>query len=362
MKGHILFGILNWGLGHASRSKLIIDELLRRGYSVTIASEGEALKWLQTEYPKLAFVKTPGYGIRYAGGAYTWLALLLRLPQMARAVRQERKLVRKMVLQNKIDGIISDNRLGFYHPELPSVYITHQLQIKAGLFSGILRWIHARYQRHYTECWVPDTPEHHFAGELSEVRAAEIPVHFLGPLSRFRPGRSVGEQDWVLAVLSGPEPQRSILEKKLLRQMAKVKMRFTIVSGGGKKPRKLPENVRWFGQLESKRLAGLIKRTRLVISRSGYSSIMDYHAMSKKALLIPTPGQYEQEYLADYHVEKGHFHCVKQSELQLEKDLEKALQRKGIKGRNLQKDINWEERLSLFDRTKKSGNTVAVTQ
>lgn len=352
MQKHIIFGVLNWGLGHATRSKVIIDALLKADFQVTLASDGAALQWLKKEYPDLTCLTLPSYNIRYARYVPQWLVLALRAPLIWSAVRKERRRLRRFVVQNQVQGIISDNRLGFYHPEIPSVYMTHQVHLKAGPFSGIAERLHRQFIERYQECWVPDRTEDGLSGELSADPSLAVPVRFIGPLSRFREADPQKEQDWIMAVLSGPEPQRSLLQRRLLRQMGQSKESFTIIAGSeGKRPKTLPKNVRWKGRLNSGELERLMRRAKLVISRSGYSSIMDYCAMQKKALLVPTPGQGEQIYLAKKHQAEGRFHCVEQKQIDLSRDLEKALALPIPK--ITAEDPQWSQLFGLFQRKRK---------
>lgn len=352
MQKHIIFGVLNWGLGHATRSKVIIDALLEADFQVSLASDGAALQWLKREYPDLTCLRLPSYHIRYSRYFPQWLALIFRLPLIWSAIRKERRRLRRFVVQNQVQGIVSDNRLGFYHPEIPSAYISHQLKIKAGPLSGIAERLHHYFIAKHQECWVPDTAQGTLAGDLIKSRIRSIPLRFLGPLSRFREADQKKEQDWIMAVLSGPEPQRSLFQKQLIKQMADSNDSFTIIAGReGKKPSKLPKNVRWKGRLNSGELERLMRRAKLVISRSGYSSIMDYCAMRKRALLVPTPGQGEQEYLAEKHLAEGRFHSVAQKKLSLMEDVEKAL-KLALPG-SLERSRDWSALFALFQGKRK---------
>lgn len=331
MKPHILYGVLNWGLGHATRSKVIIDSLLRNRFRVTLASDGEALRWLREEYPQLNVLEFPAYDIKYSRRGWNNLKIARQLPKIARAAKKEQDEVRKFVIQNPLAGIISDNRLGFWHPEIPSVYISHQLNIKAGLLSPLASAAHRYFINRFTQCWVPDTPQNKYAGYLSQANL-KVPKKYLGPLSRYRRKEAKAEGAYYLAILSGPEPQRSLLQKRLLEQAKEIEVPFILVGANKKvKAGELPKNVELKGILGSDELLKLIRGAKLIISRSGYSSIMDYAALGKKALLIPTPRQGEQVYLSNIHHQKGHYHSASQYHLRFPYDLEKAMQVEGFK-------------------------------
>lgn len=352
MKPHVLYGVLNWGLGHATRSKVIIDSLLRNRFRVTLASDGEALIWLKKEYPQLKVLEFPAYNIKYSRLGWNNLKIASQAVKIAKAAKAEQEEVRKFVIQNPLAGIISDNRLGFRHPEIPSVYISHQLNIKAGIFTPFAGMAHRFFINRFDECWVSDTPQNKYAGYLSRADI-KVPKRYLGPLSRYRRKEAQADGTYYLAILSGPEPQRSLLQKRLLEQAKEIEDPFILVGANEKaKAGELAKNVELKGILGSDELLKLIRGARLIISRSGYSSIMDYSALGKKALLIPTPRQGEQEYLSKLHQQKGHYHRASQYHLRFPYDLQKALEVEGFKE---EKQHRLPPKLfSLFKRKRKS--------
>jgi uncharacterized protein (TIGR00661 family) len=348
MAKRILYTVLNWGLGHATRSSVIIEALLKEGYEPVIASDGLALEWLQKSFPHLQFLSLPAYNIRYARDARLfWLKLLSQSVQLQKAWRAEHELVQQWAKTQSFDGIISDNRLGCYHQDLPAVYISHQLQLQAGLFTKAASTLHRRFINRYDQLWVPDYTDHRLAGKLSESTAIKIPTHFLGALSRLKDLRST-EGKYYLFLLSGPEPQRSILEQKILDQVAKLSEKAILVRGTNRdKLRVYPEGLQVIDLAGPERLEQLMAEAKVIICRSGYSSIMDLYKLAKKALFIPTPGQTEQQYLARHLAPQ--FLSVEQNQLQLAVDIPNALVKDGF-SRNSQKEdqTNWAELFSLF--------------
>lgn len=238
-------------------------------------------------------------------------------------------------MAHRFDLVISDNRYGLHHPQLPCVIMTHQLQILSGsgrLADGLLRRLHFRMLNRFSACWVVDEAE---GGGLSGALAhpAVLPPHarYTGLLSQFAgnettvPGDTDGRH--ILLLLSGPEPMRSQLEQQLLRQAATLtQYRFSLVAGnpGGTTPQ-LPPHISYYTHLESARLRPLLLDAALVVCRSGYSTVMDLAVLGKKALLVPTPGQTEQEYLAGYLSAKGYFQQKTQAGLSLAADIPLAL-------------------------------------
>lgn len=317
---------LNWGLGHATRCIPIIDELLAQGQEVLLASDGRAGLLLQKEYPTLPYFELPSYQIRYPGSNMIW-NMAWQLPRMMRAIRREAQVIRQLQEEEKIDIIISDNRFGCYSQKAHCVYMTHQLNIRIPL--APLQWmvnqIHRSFIRQFDECWIPDTEKTPgLGGDLSHGQRPPKTT-YLGPLSRFERMNASIKYD-LLIVLSGPEPQRTHLQELLLEQLTETKMQVLLVSGQPERE----EHYFWNEQIEvvsfmtSKDLNKAIASSRLVICRSGYSSILDLAKMQQKAILIPTPGQTEQLYLAEQLRLSGRCYSDLQSRFELGRALEKA--------------------------------------
>lgn len=300
MRKEILVAPLNWGLGHATRCVPIINFLIKYNYHPIIASDGEALLFLQKEFPTLSTIELPSYNITYSKNLK--IGLLFQFPKIVKAIRKEKTLINNLIAENKhIVGIISDNRFGVRSSQVWSVYLTHQIQVLSGLSTKITSWFHRRMINRFDECWVPDTAERTFSGKLSETNKLLIPVKFIGILSRFTKQKLPIEND-ILIVLSGIESQRNSLEKKLLEAFKNYVGNVVLVQGkiDDTQTEKHIDGVKVYNYLLSTELANEINKAALVICRSGYSSIMDLSALEKKAFFIPTTYQSEQEYLAAY--------------------------------------------------------------
>ena len=217
----VIVSPLDWGLGHATRCIPVIKALLQAGCSVFVACDETAEKLLTAEFPGVHFLSLPGYRVRYAFSK-RWFAvkILQQIPKIVSAIRREHRWLKKAVVLHRIDLVISDNRYGLFYPGLPCIFITHQLAIQTP-FLWLSRWtqkLSYRIVNRFTECWVPDYEgANNLAGLLSHTnKLPRIPVRYVGPLSRF--GKQDGEQkiyQWLI-LLSGPEPQRTVLENKLL--------------------------------------------------------------------------------------------------------------------------------------------------
>jgi len=331
-KPRVLIAPLEWGLGHATRCIPIINSLLQHGCEVIIAAEGAGRQLLQEEFPKLAYCGLKGYRMQYSRNKF-WMPvkILAQVPKIILSIYTEHRWLRRIVKEYGIDAVISDNRFGMYHPALPCIYITHQLKIKTG--NWFTEWcaqkIHYRFINKYTECWVPDTNEEiGLAGELSHpAQLPLVPVKYLGPLSRFE--RSEAEIKFDLAIiLSGPEPQRTLFEEMILNDLKSYKGRVLLVRGFPGKTLTIPQNfpsVEIYDHLPATELNKVVLQSGLIISRCGYTTVMDLVKLQKKAILVPTPGQTEQEYLAKYLMARKYFLCVTQREFSLNAVLKNAV-------------------------------------
>lgn len=320
----VLVAPLDWGLGHATRCIPIIYELLRFGFEVQIAAEGKTKKLLENEFPGLLFLPLKGYEVRYSKNkSLLFFSLFIQLPKLLWRIYYEHKWLKKIVKEKDISMVISDNRLGMYNSTIPCVYITHQLKIKTGnrFTDQLVQKIHYFFINKYSACWVPDNKtENNLAGDLSHPECLpKTPVKYLGSLSRFEKNTVDKKYDY-LVLISGPEPQRTIFEDLMLEELKKISGKIILIRGlpGDDKP--LIQNndkIEIHNHLSSAALNRAILQSGIVICRSGYTSIMDLIKLNQKAILIPTPGQTEQEYLAAYLMQKKMFFSVPQNNFSL---------------------------------------------
>ncbi|MEO0897464.1 MAG: glycosyltransferase family protein [Bacteroidota bacterium] len=324
---HIVLSVLDWGLGHATRSMPLIDHLLANGHKVTLASSGVAGVLLQQKYPQLPYLALPDNNIRYSKRFSQNLSILLQTPLFIQNIRKEQKLLNRYVKASKVDGIISDHRYGCWSKEVPSVFVAHQLSLllpnhlswaRKGLFNLHLNWL-----KNFEEIWIPDFEgEQSLSGTLSQAFPLPPKCHFIGPLSRFSSQQNLDTNDLdtpfrILGILSGPEPQRSMFMKILLEKLSRVEGDHLLLMG---RPDLADEqwhqHVRIVPHLGEVELMKHISQASLVISRTGYSSLMDYSILGCRSVLgIPTPGQSEQEYLGLNLGSREMIHCISQNEL-----------------------------------------------
>jgi len=348
MKKRILIAPLNWGLGHATRCIPIINALLRHNFTPILASDGLALSLLRKEFPDLESIELPSYDIKYSKkGYFLKLKLLKDSPRVLKAIKAEQNVIRSVVKTHHIDGIISDNRLGVYDKNLPSVFITHQLKVLSGNTTWLSTKLHQKIIRRFNECWVPDNVgQPNLSGKLGHVDNHLFNIKYIGPLSRFQNKPTDIRYD-ITVLLSGPEPQRSIIEKKLLTEFKNYRGKVLFVKGVVEEEQTVyqEENLTIYNFMTSELLEKSLNESQLIVARSGYTTIMDLAKMGKKAFFIPTPGQFEQEYLAKKLTENKLVPSCKQADFNLEK-LKNIEDYKGLEAFDY--DLNFKKLFSLF--------------
>lgn len=347
---NILVAPLNWGLGHATRCVPLIRELIKYGYTPILASDGNALNLLKKEFPELTSLELPSYEIEYAKKAknFKW-KLLKNSPKTINAIIEERKLVKKWCKEFDLAGIISDNRLGVYNKKIPSVIITHQLQVLSGKTTWISSKIHQRFIKKFNECWVPDFEKKpNLTGKLGHLKNPSFSIKYLGPLSRLNIQKADKKYD-LMIILSGPEPQRTLLENLLLQKINLLDKKILFVKGlvNDKQVITEIEDITFYNFMTSTEIEKAFNESDVILCRSGYTTIMDLVKLNKKAFLIPTPGQTEQEYLARRLKKNGHFPYSKQEDFEVEMLDEIDLYKPFLTS---EKELNWKQLFVLFER------------
>jgi uncharacterized protein (TIGR00661 family) len=313
---------LDWGLGHATRCIPLISEFLNHDCEVYIGGKGNSILILKEAFPDLKFINLPGFRIKYAEKPFFFLFLIMQAPFFLFSILKEHHLLRKIQDKEKFDIIISDNRYGLSNPNCQTVFITHQVHINLPKGLKIFQKAANRLIRYainkFDECWVPDFPsDKNLAGVLSHHFENATNLRYVGILSRF----SIPFQKEkipiiydVVAIVSGPEPHRTRFEIVLENQLRQFKGNSLLIRGlPGDLNFVVNGNFSKVNHLSAAKLAGIIQNANYVICRSGYSSVMDMVALKRKALLVPTPGQTEQEYIAEYLKERGLFPCMDQN-------------------------------------------------
>ncbi len=347
-KKRILVAPLDWGIGHATRCIPIINALISNNYEVIIAADGRPLHLLSTEFPNLEMVRFAGYNIKYPTYLPMSVSMLLQTSKLLWSIKKENTALAEIINDYNIDGVISDNRFGLYSKQVPCVFITHQLQIQSPYLKGTIQDFNYKYINKYSACWVMDDEEINLAGELSKPNSLPNNTTYIGVQSRFEKKEIEKKYDF-LAIVSGPEPQRTILEKGLINALKNREEKSLIVLG---KPElntsETDGNLTIKSHLNAKELNIAIAQSELIICRPGYSTVMDLAKLEKKAIFIPTPGQTEQEYLGNNFKNSGVCFAQYQNDFDFELALKES---KNYKGFSLNKNqpTDWKKLFLLFE-------------
>ncbi len=408
-KKNVIYAILNWGLGHSTRSIPLIKALLaekdlnsNEKYKVTIVSTGRSINLLKKEFPSLDFIDLPDYNVKYSKkGSNLIFYLALQVPSIIYNLFREKNQIEKIVKERNIDIIISDNRYGVFSTRKRSVknyFITHQLRFKLpqilSSFEIFSEYFNRFFFGYYDKVFVMDNEEFPFfsadlshKGRISRLKK----IKYIGLFSdatfrsirdiekkyNMRKGYKVGlDFDKLLelknelhnflfvknqssksitninlnylAIISGPEPQRTIFEEKIVHSIDILNGKKIVILGLTEKDNFLSyksDSLLVFNHLPREIISDLINLTELVICRSGYSTVMELVSLNKKALMIPTPGQTEQEYLSNFYLKENLFYSVEQEKLELVRDVEIA---KKIQKNSVLEDDNLCNKTSLF--------------
>ncbi|HBE40370.1 MAG TPA: hypothetical protein DDW27_04060 [Bacteroidales bacterium] len=331
-KKNILICPLEWGLGHAGRMIALAEKLSDLNHNIIFGAGENLLAFLRNEIPGHTYIRFPGFRPGYSRFLPQYIVLLLKIPVLFYHIIAEHLRLKKIITEHSVDIVISDNRFGLWNKNIRTIYITHQPLIPfprlLSSFEFIGVRLHRQIIRKYTLCLIPDLPgEINLTGRLTH--GIELPenVRFIGILSRFAEFPEYGSPEsfdvksrqtgHIAVILSGPEPQRGILEKKVTGLLMNTGHRAIIL--GGKPHEKLSVrssgNIIYHSHLNRHAMKNIITGSESVITRPGYTTIMELVSLNCSALLIPTPGQTEQEYLARYLSGKGWFKAVPQNKL-----------------------------------------------
>ena len=326
-KRRILIAPLDWGLGHATRCVPLINGLLNKGAEVIIGASGDAAQLLKEEFPGLKHYSLPGYHPVYSGKGDMVFTMGLQLPSFIKTIYKEHSALDALLQKQQVDVIISDNRYGCYSEKVKSIFISHQLHIlmpkRFKWMEASVNWFNKRQVNRFSECWIPASNR----VLLGDLLPATLPgnTRFIGTLSRLKP-QAVEYEYEVAAVVSGPDPQRNLLVSLLKKQLMDSGLKAFLVHGNiaagesNRQTGKLTEA----NYLSTAELGKVIQSAKIAISRSGYSTIMDFAKLGGKAVFIPTPGQTEQVYLAEQLKAMGIAFSTRQDDFNLKNALKES--------------------------------------
>lgn len=328
----ILLAPLDWGLGHVTRCVPIMQHIHFLGHQVVFAGNTLQQNYIKSVFKEVECINLEGYDVEYTRSKIGLIPkIIAQIPRFRKCIKREHQWLQGIIKNHKIDAVISDNRYGLYTNQIPCVLMTHQLQIRSGLsvhLDKILLKLHYRFIEKFDSCWIVDVAEDNgLSGTLAHPSLLPtIKTEYIGLLSQCSGANAPKEtegKEIVLILLSGVEPQRSILSSILWKKAIKSDQHIIYVEGSEAaiKPAIIPEHISYHKRLSEKELVTAIDAAAYVICRSGYSTLMDLLAMGKKAILIPTPGQTEQEYLGTLMHQKKIFMMAKQHKFDIQTSL-----------------------------------------
>lgn len=320
----ILIAPLDWGLGHTSRCIPIVHHLLQRAYQPLFAGNQAQIAFIVSVFPGIETIHLDGYDVQYSKVDFlNKSTIAAQIPKITSAITREHEWLSQLLTNRPIQGIISDNRYGLHNKKIPSVIISHQLQILTGMGAWAnlqAHQLHLQRLHPFQQIWIPDVATvPNLSGQLGHVPDLPPNSYYIGPLSQFSilNQSTTPTNDHILVLLSGPEPQRSKLEGILIKQLQNASKPVVLVSGTKQSTTISHPNIQHIHISSGSELYALLQGAQHVICRSGYSTLMDLTYASKPALLIPTPGQTEQAYLAEQMALNGPFAMQQQQSLQI---------------------------------------------
>jgi uncharacterized protein (TIGR00661 family) len=335
----VVYAVCSWGLGHATRSLPVIRKLLDENNKLTIISHGRSLELLKKELGNktVDYFEIPDYPMLLSENSRQFMAKsVVYWPSFIRRMNKGLHKLLKILKHKPCDVIISDARYDMYSRKIPSFFISHQMRImnplRIKMFERGSETFNLFFFKRFFGVIVPDYKEDNLSGELSHNlhRINEEKLHYAGVLSDFKKKKTKKDIDYLISI-SGPEPQRSMLEEKLISQVSNLDGKVIITLGKTENIDKFnKEGIETYSFVSKEKREDFLNRSKLVVSRSGYSTILDLAVIGTKALMTPTPGQVEQEYLAKFHNQKGTFYSVDQNRMDLARDVEIAKEKSGV--------------------------------
>lgn len=315
-------------MGHTTRCLPLIQCLLDLGCIPVFAGNDAQKEIATSRFPSIETTTLNGYRVGYSRIAWWFMPrLLMQVPKVWLRIVQEHQWLKQAATALRLDGVISDNRYGLYHSNLPCVIMTHQLRILSGLGSfwdDSVQQVNYRLLNRFDQTWVVDVAQAPgLSGDLAHPAKLPTSATYIGLLSHLLSPtlerRSKPTGDAILILLSGPEPQRTLLHDRLWEQLKTINRPVFFVAGNrdAKLVGPIPPHVQFFPQVDSRLLNTLLDQTSTVVCRSGYSTLMDLTLWDKEVILIPTPGQTEQAYLADLHASVGKHRHAHQEKIDL---------------------------------------------
>lgn len=336
----ILVTPLSWGLGHATRDVPIIADLINRGNTVGVAATGVALELLSREFADIEFYDVPDYPSPYTSDGFSVPRVVALLPLMVEHIAHEHRIITRIVKRERYDLVISDNRFGAFSKDIPCLFISHQIRFSTpGNIESVERMMelfNGRYHRHFERVIIPDNPPgpRSLSGKLGNAHRSitRRRAYWAGIVTDIRKQDVPRDIDYLVSI-SGPKVTKDALKEVILSQIGGLSGKKVILLGdpGSDFEDRTDGNTTVKSHAQRGEMATLMNRSKFIITRSGYTTVMELAELGKREiLLIPTPGQTEQEYLSAYYEEMGWAHSATQHNLDLVADVAHARTMKGF--------------------------------
>lgn len=320
----VLLSPLNWGLGHVSRTIPIIQWLSDNNNEIIICCDENQERFYRNYFPSLWYVPHAGYPFKFKGNGNWTLDILSNFSSLHLFLQEEKKKVEELVEKFNPDLIISDQRFGFISKKVKSIIISHQLNLPVSKWNILAKLWNKKFLNNFDEIWIPDNNQQQLSGELS--KGLKKKKHFIGTCSRFydlpiQDSTNDKQEYEYLGIISGPSPYNMQLLDLFIKKINQSRRKSAVIV-----PEELydikynSQFISIFTQLKHEEFSNLFLKSKTIVSRSGYSTLMDLNDTKNKAILISTPGQAEQVYLSKLH--KNHKNWSFKSEREfLELDL-----------------------------------------
>lgn len=292
----VLISPLNWGMGHVSRCIPLIHSLNKNGNEVLIAADEFQTEILKQYFPTNDFIYHKGYPFKFsANGNFFW-DLLRSFFGLKKRLNVELSEVEKLVTKHNIDFVFSDHRYGFRSENCHSILLTHQINLPIRWFEFFAQKIHKNFMVKFDEVWVPDSKNNELAGKLS-LAIDKLKIEYIGALSRFQLYPFVEEKNGTTIIVSGPDIFALAFLKEQISRQDFVKNETTIICSENVRSKIDLSDWKVISSHNWKTADKTILHSKRIISRSGYSTLMDLSVLRSEFEISPTPGQREQEYL-----------------------------------------------------------------
>ncbi len=294
----ILISPLDWGIGHTTRCIPLIHQLLEQNNQIFFAGNDFQNQLISKEFPLIETFDLEGYNIKLSSKKSTYTQVLNQVFTFKKVIKQEKKWLLDFVKKKSIDLILSDNRYGFYHTEIESIFITHQLNLQIPKFQKIVNGKLLKYIHHFNSIWIPDDEKINLSGNLSVQKKLKISAIKIGLLSRFK-AIDLEKKYHYLFIVSGPAPENATFLSEIIEKINSFNEKVAIISPV-KLNHHLNNHIDFYLLPETKEMEKIINQSIVVVAKSGYTSLMELVKLKKRSVLIPTKGQFEQEYLAKH--------------------------------------------------------------